>query len=291
MLKIMTGRDTRSARKKIRAETERALRKGEEVPDYFIVPNKRAKESEADYTRRLWRLNEETVKRSGGPLPESQLTLERFREETESRAMTGRHWRELEAIERNLQKEMKPTDRRYKGELERRRAKVMRDALKEAAVSQARAQYTPEEQVTAEQNARLLAQNNAYDLFKKWSGVSFDPKHNPISYDSASSTYSYGNVRFGIKYKRGKNGNPGGLHFIIRNISTGEEWTDDDLYAQEQSRQADLAMAREERAMRMAKLKEENPELWEALEEKRLYRNELARKRYRKKHPKKRKRK
>lgn len=259
MLVIVKGRNVKYAKRNAQKAGEEALLKGQEVPDYFLLPKQKKGESDAQYLRRVWAANKTTVAQSGGILPEDQLTYSRFKEEVLSRK---------EGL--NLSAES-------------------------AVRSQVRAQYTPPEQALQEKNQRLLKINNAYDVFGRMIGKkvdSLDSKSLPgISYDPASSTYTYGAVRMGYKYKKGKHGQPGGLHFFIENIATGEKWTDDELAAAAAARQADLAMKREERAMRMAKLKEENPAAWMAEEAKREHRNELARIRYRKAHPKKRRRK
>lgn len=250
MLIIVKGRNTKYAKRNAEKAREEALAKGEEVPDYFLLPKKKKGESEPMYLRRVWAANKDAVARSGGAMPADQLNYSRFKEETLSRAENG-----------NI-------------------------SIEEAVRKQARAQYTPQDQITKEKNERLLTINNARAVFERMAGAKFDAK--AMAYDPATSTYTYGNVKFGYKYKKGKRGQPGGLHFVIENVATGEKWTDDELAQAAADRAADLAMKREERAMRLAKLKEENPAQWMAEEAKRERRNELARKRYRRKHPKRR---
>lgn len=259
MLVIIKGRNMKYARRNAAKAGAEAALKGQEIPDYFLLPKQKAKETDSHYLRRVWAANKDTVAQSGGLIPSDQLTYSRFKEETLATKEVGKL------------------------------------STAEAVRSQVRTQYTPPEQVTQEKNERLLRVNNAYDVFGRMIGKkvdSLDSKALPgIAYDPATSTYTYGTVKMGYKYKKGKHGQPGGLHFFIENAATGEKWTDDELAAAAAARQADLAMKREERAMRMAKLKEENPAAWMAEEAKREHRNELARIRYRKAHPKKRRRK
>lgn len=258
MLRISTGRNTRSARRNAAIEGAKYEREGEEV-NYFILPQKTKRkrsassktykwESDDAYLRRIWRLNQKTIMQSDGRIPEDQKTFKRFKEEVKARQ--ARH-------DGNLRK---------------------------AIIEQVRVQYTPEEQLEQERRDYDMNKEHAIKKFEETAGVKFNPKVAGFGYDSSTGAYTYGNVRFGWKYIPGKRGNPGGLHFFIENVQTGESWTDDDLMEEYLTHQADLAEARENRAMHLAKLKEENPEEWQRLDNIRQARNARARERYRKLH-------
>lgn len=254
MLKIITGRNTRYARRNAARDREETGYEGE----YFLLPKKRKKEKPSAYFRRVWKMNEEAVKKSGGDIPEDQLTYARFKKEVKGRFGNYLVGTEGQKAER-------------------------------AVRAQARTQYTPTDQIEREAQADMLRKNAAIKKFEEWSGVKFDTKM--IAYDSKTSTYRAGNVSFKWEYRKGKKGRPGGMEFTIRNMNTGQTLSGEDLSAEAASLAADRAMRREEKAMRLAKLKEENPAQWMAEEAIRLRRNEMARKRYRKKHPKRRRRK
>lgn len=206
-IKIISGRNTKSVKKKAIAQGTKDLLSGASV-DYFLVPKQKKGESDARYAARLWRINKDFLLHSGeGPISAAGRNYQRFKDELLAR--------KLFADDRGFR-----AASRKKGE----------GALEWAAKNAVRSLWESEEQGLRENAISGLKKAGAWEQFRNWTRGTGAFNPSALAYNSQTGMYEYaGKVAFGWDYKKKKKGEPGGMVFTIKNLSTGKEMTQQEL--------------------------------------------------------------